>query len=191
MADHPQTGLQHGNVRSIAVWDPLVRLIHWSLALMILLNGFVTDPEGSNHEIVGYIALALVAVRLIWGLIGPAPARLWAFPPSPWRAIRYLRAIRAGDRTVHLSHNPLGALMVWNIWATVAAISTTGIMMGTFRFFGVGWVESAHEALFNWLLVSVALHVGGVIFDTHRSKVPLIRAMIDGRKRVPSDSHIE
>lgn len=191
MADHKSQLSERDTVRIIAVWDPLVRLIHWSLALMILLNGFVTDPESSSHETVGYIALALVAVRLIWGLIGPAPARLWAFPPSPLRAIRYLRAIRAGDRTIHLSHNPLGALMVWNIWATVAAICTTGIMMGTIRFFGVGWVESVHEMLFNWLMVSVALHVGGVIFDTHRSKVPLIRAMIDGRKRVPSDAHIE
>lgn len=191
MPDQSPQNTGHGNIRIIAVWDPLVRLIHWSLAVTILLNGFFTDPEGRGHEIVGYVALGMVAVRLIWGLIGPEPARLWAFPPSPWRAVRYLRAIRAGDRTIHLSHNPLGALMVWNIWATVTALGATGIMMGTPRFFGVGWIESAHEMLFNWLIFSVALHVGGVFFDTRRSKVPLIRAMIDGRKRVPSDAHIE
>lgn len=180
-----------GAIRVVAVWDPLVRLIHWSLALAIVANGFLTDPESELHESIGYMALALVGLRLAWGLIGPRPARLWAFPPHPGRALRHLRAMIAGDRTVHLTHNPLGALMVWNIWATVGIICTTGIMMGTRRFFGVDWVEGVHEALFNWLLISVALHLGGVIFDSWRSRVPLVRAMIDGKKRIPADAPIE
>lgn len=177
--------------RIIPVWDPLVRLIHWSLALVILLNGFVTDPEGDLHETLGYAALALVLTRLCWGLIGPHPARLISFPPSPARALRHVRHLRAGDDRVHLTHNPLGALMVWNIWATVLLVTTTGIMMGTRRFFGVSWVEDMHEILFNWLLVSVILHIGGVVFETWHSGVPLVRAMIDGKKRIPADRPIE
>lgn len=178
-------------VRIVPVWDPLVRLIHWSLALCILLNGFVTDPEGDLHESLGYLALALVATRLLWGLLGPRPARLSSFPPSPARAIRHLRALHRGDRTVHLTHNPLGALMVWNIWASLGIIVATGIMMGTLRFFGVAWVETMHELVFNWLIFSVVLHIGGVIYDSRRSGVPLLRAMIDGRKRIPADRPIE
>lgn len=27
------------------VWDPLVRLIHWSVAGAVLLNGVFTDPQ--------------------------------------------------------------------------------------------------------------------------------------------------
>lgn len=179
------------STRIVPVWDPLVRLIHWSLALCILLNGYVTDPESDLHEVIGYIALALVLTRLLWGLIGPRPARLMSFPPSPARAMRHLRALQQGDKTVHLGHNPLGALMVWNIWATVGVIVTTGIMMGTRRYFGVQWVLSVHEIMFNWLIVSVALHIGGVIFDSWRSRVPLVRAMIDGRKRIPADRPVE
>lgn len=178
-------------IRVVRVWDPLVRLIHWSLATVIVVNGVVTDAEGDLHETLGYVALGLVGLRLLWGLIGPRHARLLAFPPAPARAIRHLRAILAGDRTVHLSHNPLGALMVWNIWASVGIIAATGIMMGTRRFFGVGWVESVHEAMFNWLMISVLLHIGGVIFDTVRSGVPLVRAMIDGKKRIPKDVSVE
>lgn len=179
------------SVRILPVWDPLVRAVHWLLALIIVLNGFVTDPERDLHETLGYAALGLVLLRLAWGLIGPRPARLAAFPPAPLRALAHLRALRAGDRTVHLSHNPIGALMVWNIWATVGIIAATGIMMGTRRFFGIDWVEEVHEAMFNWLVLSVLLHVGGVIFETRRSGVPLLRAMIDGRKRVPADRDIE
>ncbi|NNJ73673.1 MAG: cytochrome B, partial [Anderseniella sp.] len=95
------------------------------------------------------------------------------------------------DKAVHLSHNPLGALMVYNIWLTVLALGVTGYMMGMIRFFGVDWVEEAHEIIFIWLLVSIALHVGGVTFDTWRSGVPLVRAMIDGRKRVPENRTIK
>lgn len=124
----------HGSVRIVTVWDPLVRMIHWSLAATILLNGFATDPEGDLHRTLGYVALALIATRLLWGMIVSGPARLTRFPPLPGRAIRHLRSLIAGDRTVHLTHNPLGALMVWNLWATVGLMGVTGIMMGSRRF---------------------------------------------------------
>ena len=91
----------------------------------------------------------------------------------------------AGDRSVHLSHNPLGALMTYNIWASVIAIGVTGYMMTTLTFFGIDWVEEVHEAVFNWLLFSVALHVAGVAFDSWRSGVNLVRAMVNGRKTIP------
>ena len=177
--------------RPVRVWDPLVRLIHWTLALTILLNGAFVEDESDLHQWIGYVALGLVAIRLLWGLVGTRPARFTAFPPNPIAAVRHVRAMLRGDRTVHLSHNPLGALMVYNIWATVAALGATGYMMTTVRFFGVEWVEEAHEATFAWLLVSVALHIGGVVVDTWRTRVPIVRAMIDGRKRIPKGAKVE
>ena len=175
----------------IAVWDPLVRMVHWGLVLTIVLNGAITEEDGTLHEWVGYAALGLLVIRLMWGSVGTAPARFTAFPPSLRAALAHLGGILSGDRTVHLSHNPLGALMVYNIWLTVAAICVTGIMMGTVRFFGVDWVEEAHELAFNWLLFSVLLHVGGVIFESWRSGVPLARSMITGRKTIPDDRPVE
>ncbi|MFK7868642.1 MAG: cytochrome b/b6 domain-containing protein [Roseobacter sp.] len=179
------------SARDIAVWDPLVRLIHWSLALTILLNGAFVEDESKTHEWIGYIALALVGVRLVWGLIGPKHARFAAFPPSPARVSRYFKAMLYGDQTVHLSHNPLGALMAYNIWLTVIAIGVTGYMMTTITFFGVDWVEEAHEIIFGWLLFSVALHVAGVAFDTWRSGVNLVRAMVNGHKNIPEGREVE
>ncbi|MCB1340273.1 MAG: cytochrome b/b6 domain-containing protein [Pseudooceanicola sp.] len=176
--------------RDIPVWDPLVRLIHWSVALAVLLNATVLDPEGRPHEVAGYAVAGLVAVRLAWGLIGPGPARFATFPPNPAAALRHLRHWRAGAGTVHLSHNPLGALMVYNLWLTLLALVVTGVMMGTIRFFGIQWVEEAHEMAFDWLMISVALHVGGVVIDTLRTGVPLVRAMVTGRKRVPAGARV-
>lgn len=177
--------------REIAVWDPLVRLVHWSVAVAVLLNGAILDEDGNLHQIVGYVAVGLVALRLVWGLIGPRPARFSAFPPSPRRALRHLGEIARGERVVHLSHNPLGALMAYNLWACLIGLAVTGYMMGTLTFFGVEWVKELHEAIFNWLVLSVALHVGGVVFESWRSGVNLVRAMVDGRKRLPGGARIE
>lgn len=179
------------SARDVAVWDPLVRLIHWSLALTILLNGAVTDDESKLHEWVGFVALGLVCLRLVWAVIGPRYARFSAFPPNPMRAIRYVRAVLGGDKTVHLSHNPLGALMVYNLWLSVIALGVTGYMMTTIQFFGIKAVKEAHEIAFNWLLLSVGLHVAGVALDSWRSGVNLVRSMIVGRKRIPQGTDIE
>ncbi|MEQ9518400.1 MAG: cytochrome b/b6 domain-containing protein [Parvibaculum sp.] len=180
-----------GSVREVAVWDPLVRLIHWSLALAILLNSTIIDEDSKVHAWVGYTALGLVGTRLLWAVIGPKHARFSAFPPSPMRTVRYLRAVFAGEKELHLSHNPLGALMVYNLWLTVIALGVTGHMMTTISFYGVDWVEEAHEIAFGWLMASVALHVAGVAFDTWHSGVNLVRAMIVGRKNWPKGRETE
>ncbi len=179
------------SARYVTVWDPLVRLIHWGLVLSILLNSTIIDEESNLYEWIGYIAVGLVGVRLIWGLIGPRYARFSIFPPNPAAALRHLVALSKGDKTLHLSHNPLGALMAYNIWVMVLILGVTGYMMGTIRFFGVEWVEEAHELAFNWLMISIAIHIGGVLFDSWRTGISLIRAVIDGRKRIPEGTSIE
>lgn len=178
------------SAREILVWDPLVRFIHWMVASAVLVNSIVGDGE-ALHQWVGYAVLGLVGIRLLWGVIGTPNARFSAFPPSPARALNHLRAMLRGNRSVHLSHNPLGALMVYNIWATIVVLGVTGYMMGTLQFFGVDWVEEAHEIAYGWLITSVVLHVSGVLFDTWRTRVPLLPAMITGRKRIPSEARIE
>lgn len=166
------------------VWDPLVRLIHWSVALAVLFNS-LDDAESTLHEWIGYTALGLVAIRLVWGIVGSHPARFSSFPPNPFAAVDHVRSILNGKGTIHLSHNPLGALMVYNIWATLIVLGVTGYMMGTMTFFGVEWVEEAHEVAYGWLITSVVLHVAGVVFDTWLTKVPLAKAMVTGRKTIP------
>lgn len=183
MAITDTTASGRSGAREVRVWDPLVRLIHWSVALAVLINS-ISEGEEALHEWVGYAALGLVALRLVWGVVGPWAARLTTFPPSLSRALAHLGEILRGERAVHLSHNPLGGLMAYNLWGTIAVLGATGYMMGTMRFFGLEWVEEAHEIAYSWLLISVALHIGGVLFDTWRTGVPLVPAMITGRKRL-------
>ena len=50
---------------------------------------------------------------------------------------------------------------------------------------------SSRTGLFTWLMISVALHVGGVALDSMLTRVNLVRAMIDGRKRLPREGSAE
>jgi len=172
-------------MRSIPVWDVFVRVTHWTVAALVIADLSLSDGEAKAHRWAGYVVLALVALRLAWGVIGPRFARFSAFPPSLQAARAHLAGLLRGKRELHLSHNPLGALMVYNLWASIIATGVTGYMMTTGLFFGIEWVEEVHEALANWLMISVVLHVAGVVFETRASNVNLVRAMITGDKQIP------
>lgn len=110
-------------------WDAVVRITHWSIVAAVLVNAVFAEEGSSTHVWVGYALAAILAARLIWGVIGPAEARFSAFPPSPRAAIAHIREIVAGEKRLHASHNPLGALMVYAIWACLLVIIGTGIAM--------------------------------------------------------------
>ncbi|USQ96462.1 cytochrome b/b6 domain-containing protein [Caulobacter sp. RL271] len=112
-------------------WDPVIKLTHWGIVAAILVNGLVTEEGSGPHVWVGYALAATLALRLIWGVIGPAEARFTAFPPSPARALAHIREIAAGKRVEHASHNPLGALMVYAIWSVLGVIVVTGVLMAS------------------------------------------------------------
>lgn len=111
-------------------WDPLVRLTHWGVAAGVVANGVFTEEGSGPHQWVGYGVAALLALRWAWGLIGPPEARFTAFRPSLGRAARHVREIvRGAPASAHRSHNPLGALMVYALWGTLAVVIGTGVAM--------------------------------------------------------------
>jgi len=111
------------------VWDPIVKLTHWGVVAAVIGNAIFTEEGSGWHIWVGYGLAGLLVLRLLWGFIGPAEARFSAFPPSPARALAHLGEIRRGEVTRHRSHNPLGAIMAYAIWATLLVIAGSGIAM--------------------------------------------------------------
>ena len=175
-------------MQRIPVWDIFVRASHWAVALLVIAELSFIDDDSVLHRWAGYTVLGVVALRLVWGLIGPRHARFSAFPPSLKAARAHLAGLLRGSHDLQLSHNPLGALMAYNLWASLMAVCITGILMTTRTFWGVEWVEEVHEAFANWIMLSVLAHIGGVIFESRRSQVNLVRAMITGKKEFPNPS---
>jgi cytochrome b len=172
--------------RSVAVWDPAIRIFHWTLAAAVL-TALVSDEDRRLHEAAGYLALASIALRAVWGFIGPRHARFSSFVRPPGAVLGYIRDIALGRPRRYLGHNPAGGAMILLLMATVATAGITGWLQETDRFFGVAWVENLHSAAANLLIGLVAVHVAGVAFSSVLHGENLVRAMITGRKaRAPA-----
>lgn len=167
------------------VWDPLIRLFHWSLVVAFCANAFFTRPGRAVHQWVGYAVAGLIILRLVWGLIGTRHARFSDFPPSPSQALRHLRDMATGRKHAHVGHSPLGALMIYNLLATMAGLAITGYMMTTVAFFGVDWVGALHETLVTWAEVSIIAHLAAVVVESRRLRVNLPKSMLTGYKAIP------
>ena len=176
-------------------WDLLVRAVHWWVALAVLANYFLLEEGSLPHVWVGCSVLVLVLLRLLWGLVGTRPARFTSFPPSLSRALAHLRDMIGGRPRSYPSHNPLGSLMVYALWATLLVVAGSGLAMEGTLFPGAAAVqaqqaaaetafgevmEGIHGTAANLLLVLAALHVAGVLLESKLSGVNLARAMLTG-----------
>lgn len=170
------------------VWDPFVRLFHWSLVIAFAANALFVDDDSRLHEQIGYVVLALVGARIVWGLVGTRHARFSQFPPGMTGAVQQLTDIATGRTRIHLGHTPLGALMIYNLLFTLLVIGGSGYLMTTDLFWGVEWPEEVHEAAVLWAEVSIVLHVAAVLFESWRTKVNLPRAMVTGDKQIPESA---
>lgn len=176
---------------TVKVWDPMVRLFHWSLVLSFAIAWLSADEWKALHEWAGYAAASLVGFRIVWGLIGTRYARFGQFVRHPSAVAAYLKDVLQGRETRYLGHNPAGGAMIVALLLTMAGLCLTGWMATTDAFWGVAWVEHAHELLANLLLLLVSLHLAGVILASLRHHENLVRAMIVGRKRAPSAADMD
>ena len=170
---------------SVKVWDPVVRGFHWArggaLAMGWDSGGFWDNP----HLVAGYIVLALVVARIVWGFIGSRYARFSDFIYGPRVMLRYLADMLRMRAPRYLGHNPVGGAMVITLLATLLVICITGVMMTTDAYWGVQWVDHLHATASTFALILVGLHIGGVIFAAIEHSENLVRAMVTGMKRAP------
>lgn len=167
----------------IKVWDPVVRLFHWGLVLSFATAWLSAGISRPVHHWAGYVAAALIAIRIVWGFTGTRYARFTQFVRNPRMVLAYLRDIAAGRERRFVGHNPAGGAMIVALILSVGGQTVTGWLQTTDAFFGVEWVETAHLLLSRLSLTLIVLHLLGVILASlrHRENLPL--AMISGKKR--------
>ncbi len=171
----------HSSGQPVRVWDPFVRVFHWSLVSCVLLN-FIVEEGEALHQALGYAASALVGARILWGFVGTRHARFADFFPTPDRLRRHFASLLAGQREHHVGHNPAGALMMLALMAFVLLLGLTGYMQTTDMFWGDEWLEEVHEALASTLLGLAGLHAAAAIIMGRLERTNLIGAMITGIK---------
>ncbi len=170
------------------VWDPFVRIFHWSLVAAFCVAFYTHASEWYRliHVRAGYVAGALMISRIMWGLLATGYANFDSFPLNPIHAIKHLYRVIKGNARHYIGHNPTGGLVIYAMLATGLTAVGSGWLV-----YNEGWLIDQPELLqaihhystWGWLIL-VGTHVSGVLLESILHRDNLILAMITGCKRV-------
>jgi cytochrome b len=217
-ATHDASQMNAGTPGKIRVWDPLVRVFHWSLVAAFAVAWLSAEELDTVHEFAGYVVAALVAFRLVWGFIGSRYARFVQFLKGPRATLAYIGDMTRGKERRYLGHNPAGAAMIVALLVALAGTAFTGWLLeepgrvamlpdmpqivapafadgDEYGEYGEGGgeggiIKELHEVFANLTLLLVVLHIAGVVLASVRHRENLARAMITGEKRAPEPGDI-
>ncbi|CDH43992.1 MAG: cytochrome b/b6 domain-containing protein [Candidatus Competibacteraceae bacterium] len=195
----------------IIVWDPLVRLFHWTLVIAFVL-AYCTQSEWFEeirdrllseewlqtlHVWAGYTLAGLLLFRLLWGFVGPRYARFSDFVYGPREVLIYVKSVLTLRAPRHLGHNPAGGMMIIVLLLSLTITVAAGLMLyGADKGLGplagllanssdgaIDTFKELHEFFANFTVILVVGHLIGVVWESLLHRENLARAMITGRKR--------
>ncbi len=192
------------------VWDPAIRIFHWSLVLFCITAYISAEESESVHAFAGYIIIALLLFRIVWGFIGTRHARFTDFIYGPSAISAYLKGFLSGRSKHYLGHNPAGGLMVllliscllitcwtglktWGAEGHGPLSADTGLSLTATAHADGGskdkkgehkdeLYEEIHEVFAGLTLFLIVVHILGVLATTFMHREHLIKGMITGRK---------
>lgn len=190
--------MSDGSMRRIKVWDGWIRLVHWSVVILLVVS-YASIQAGwmRTHYASGYAVLALLLFRLAWGFVGSDTARFGRFLRSPLAAIAHLRHLPRREPDREIGHNAAGGWMVLVLLAVLLAQPLTGLFADS----GYGdhgplakqvaagtsdWLTGLHHRNFTLILVAAGLHVAAVLAYALLKGQDLLRPMVTGRKTLPA-----
>ena len=171
----------------ILVWDVPTRVFHWLLAGSFIGAFLTAESEMYRdvHVALGYLFLALIGFRVIWGLVGTRYARFRSFVFGPAQVLAYLKSLLRRSPQHYIGHNPAGSWVIYGLLLLGVLSGVTGY--ATYNEVGGDLFEELHEALSNAMLALVAIHVTGVVASSLLHRENLVRSMISGYK--PGEAH--
>ena len=185
---------------AVKVWDLPVRLFHWTLVALFAFL-FWSGKTGGNameyHMYAGYMVLALVAFRVMWGFAGSTYARFSSFIAGPGSGIAFAKKLMSKSLVHVAGHNPLGGWMVVVMLASLSVQTGTGLFSNDdiategplFHLVSKGLsdrLSTIHSWNFDLLLALAGVHIAAVLFHVFVKKENLVSAMFTGVKKFDS-----
>ena len=186
-------------------YDLVTRLLHGVMAisifviLSVLALGEVLgdrideDAVGMLHSVAGFILLGAWALRMVWGIVGPAEARvtkLWQ--PRAWLAFIKTRRSPEG---IGFGHHPIASAAYLAFYAAIGYLGVSGLLMAASEF-ELGPLASVADprTLRQWahmlgelhgpaaLFVQafILLHVIAMVWHEKVDGIPWAQSMISG-----------
>ena len=188
--------------KTVKVWDPFVRIFHWALVLSFFIAYITEEDYLGIHTYAGYIVLALISLRIVWGMVGTRHARFTDFIYSPATIKQFLKETFQFRAKRYLGHNPAGGAMIILMLLSLFITTFTGLAVyGAEEHAGplASWFSQAdhfwedfykesHEFFANFTVLLIVIHVAGVIVESMIHKENLVKAMIDGKKKSDTEN---
>jgi len=193
---------------TVRVWDLPTRIFHWTLAGGVIAS-IGTAWFGGNalvwHMRVGYAVFALLAFRVLWGVVGGHWSRFASFAYAPAATLRYLRGRSLPHEHHEVGHSPLGAFSVFGLLGVLALqvgtglfaddeIATTGPLNRLVSNATGLALTRWHKNIGQWLIIAlVVLHIGAVLYYQIARRRDLLRPMLSGDKQlaVPAPAAVD
>ncbi len=173
----------------------LIKAYHWLLVVAVGFSWLAAEEMELWHEYAGYVALALIAMRIVWHFIGPRSASMTRYFRGSKKAMAYFRDLIFGRNPRVSGAFPFAGLSVVVLLMTVTATSVSGWMMvepsrmaimqdlpslitpayadsdedGEYGFGGEA-MEEIHEFLANFLLLVIFSHVVLMVYLNTRKQ---------------------
>jgi cytochrome b len=187
-ASPPRAALQP----DVSVWDPLLRIVHWSFPLLIPAMWWTAENDKwALHKRLGLVLLGLLVFRILWGFIGPETARFAQFVRGPQKVLAYLRGDRSAGPAI--GHSPLGG---WSTMVLLGAMllqvslglfagdpfdGTTGPLNSLVGVALADMITELHETFF-WVIAGlIGLHLAAICFYAVRGD-DLLSPMVGGSR---------
>ncbi|HYN58691.1 MAG TPA: cytochrome b/b6 domain-containing protein [Rubrivivax sp.] len=186
---------QPGSTAQRRVIDAPTRMFHWLFALSFVGAYLTADGERwrALHVTLGYTLAGLLALRVLYGLVGPRHARLGLLLRKLASAPAWLRSLPQGIRhgtaqriQWRQGQNLAMALAVLALLLLVVPLTLSGY--GTYNdwgdWLGGDWLEDVHEFLGNAFLAVVLGHIaliaGLSLLRRRNQALPMLTGRIEG-----------
>lgn len=190
--------------RDVRVWDLPVRAFHWVLVLLfafMFLSGTLKGNWMEWHMYAGYMILALVLFRVLWGFAGSTYARFSSFLAGPGACIAFVKTLLSKAPAHVPGHNPLGGWMVLVLLVALLAQAGMGLFANDdisiegplYKFVSKDLSDrltSLHYYNAYLLLTLAGVHVAAVLFHVFVKKENLVAAMFTGVKKLGAGTEV-
>lgn len=179
-------------MKKISVYDLPTRFFHWLFAFLFITAFAIAktvddeSPLFSYHMLAGLTIAFLLALRFIWGFIGTTYVRFSSFKLNPIELIRYFKDAVVTKTKAYPGHNPASSYAAVIMFACAIGLAISGILMATGG--ENDSLEEVHELLANIFLITVVIHLVGIVLHHVKHRDSLWSSMLDGKKKTSSDT---
>ncbi len=186
-------------------YDLVTRLLHGVMAISIFVilavlalgellgDRLDEDAVGMLHSVAGFILVGAWALRMVWGLVGPAEARLTKlWQPRAWLAFARTRTSPKG---LGFGHHPIASAAYLAFYAAIGYLGVSGLLMAASEFelgplAGIAdprtlrqWshmLGELHGPAALFVQAFIVLHVVALVWHEKVDGIPWAQSMISG-----------